>query len=130
MQADVLQPLLETFYNLVEEEGRQKYSRTKEQQRFMLLHLLTIALIAEEYNMGGRQFEALRVYLKIEAKELVKYYRQGLYGPCMSAISCLLHSLPWPSHQCPVSEWLVPCPSPCLGIFLRGGKSDRWLRKS
>ena len=75
-QADVLQPLLEQFYNLEETvEGSRVYSRTDEQRRAMLLYLLMTALIAEDYNLGGRQFEALRATLKLTTDEFVKYYR-------------------------------------------------------
>ena len=77
-QADVLQPLLEQFYNLEETaDGNRVYSRTDEQRRSLLLYLLMAALIAEDYDLGARQFEALRAALKLTAEEFVKYYRSG-----------------------------------------------------
>ncbi len=76
MQADLLQSLLDKFYHMEEtEEGRRAYSRTGEQQTSLLLHLLMTALIAEDYNMGGRQFEALQATLKLPSDDIVKYYR-------------------------------------------------------
>lgn len=49
--------------------------RTKEQHRSMLLYLLMTALIAEDYNLGGRQFELLRATIKLTPQELVTSYR-------------------------------------------------------
>ena len=73
----VLQPLLEQYYGRDEsQEGHTVYSRTKEQQRALLLCLLMTALIAEDYDLGGRQFEALRAALKMMSGELRNYYRQ------------------------------------------------------
>jgi hypothetical protein len=76
---DVLQPLLEQYYSAEEgqEEGDRVYSRTKEQGSALLLTLLMTALIAEDYSMGGRQFEALRAALKLTPQELVNFYRQA-----------------------------------------------------
>ena len=72
----MLQPLLDTFYHMEETEGGNRvYSRTGELQSMLLLHLLMTALIAEDYNMGGRQFEALQATLKATPDEIVKYYR-------------------------------------------------------
>ncbi|CAL5226977.1 g9863 [Coccomyxa viridis] len=77
IQADLLQSLLDKFYHMEEtEEGRRAYSRTGEQQTSLLLHLLMTALIAEDYNMGGRQFEALQATLKLPSDDIVKYYRE------------------------------------------------------
>ena len=54
----MLQPLLEQYYGAEESfEGHTVYSRTKEQHRSILLCLLMTALIAEDYDLGGRQFE-------------------------------------------------------------------------
>jgi len=52
--------------------------RTKEQHRSMLLYLLMTALIAEDYNLGGRQFESLRATLKLTPQDLVTSYRWAL----------------------------------------------------
>ncbi len=41
----------------------------------MLLYLLMTALIAEDYNLGGRQFESLRATLKLTPQDLVTSYR-------------------------------------------------------
>ncbi len=72
----MLQPLLDMFYYMEENEGGNRvYSRAGEQQSLLLLHLLMTALIAEDYNMGGRQFEALQATLKLPSDEIVKYYR-------------------------------------------------------
>ena len=49
--------------------------RTKEQHRSMLLYLLMTALIAEDYNLGKRQFESLRATLKLTPQDLVTSYR-------------------------------------------------------
>lgn len=78
MQVDVLQPLLEHYYSAEggQEEGDMVYSRTKEQGRALLLTLLMTALIAEDYNMGGRHFETLRAALKLTPQELINFYRQ------------------------------------------------------
>ena len=72
----MLQPLLEQYYGAEESpEGHTVYSRTKEQQRAMLLCLLMTALIAEDYDLGARQFEALWAALKMPSDELRNYYR-------------------------------------------------------
>lgn len=72
----MLQTLLEQFYSAEENDrGDRIYSRTKEQHRTLLLHLLMAALIAEDYNMGGRQFELLRATLKLTSQEVVGNYR-------------------------------------------------------
>ena len=75
----MLQPLLEQYYYAEEgqEEGDRVYSRTKEQGSALLLTLLMTALIAEDYSMGGRQFEALRAALKLTPQDLVNLYRQA-----------------------------------------------------
>lgn len=77
-QASVLQPLLEQYYGAEESlEGHTVYSRTMEQERTMLLCLLMTALIAEDYDLGARQFEALRAALKLTSDGLRNYYRQA-----------------------------------------------------
>ena len=76
MQASVLQPLLEQYYGIDERpEGHTVYSRTREQQRALLLCLLMTALIAEDYDLGARQFEALRAALKLTSGDLRNQYR-------------------------------------------------------
>ena len=72
----MLQPLLEQYYGRDESlEGHTVYSRTKEQQRALLLCLLMTALIAEGYDLGARQFEALRAALTLTSGDLRNYYR-------------------------------------------------------
>lgn len=75
----MLQPLLQQYYSAEEgqQEGDTVYSRTKEQGSALLLTLLMTALIAEDHNMGGRQFETLRAALKLTPQELVNLYRQA-----------------------------------------------------
>lgn len=82
MQEDVLRGCLARFYSRAkgEEEGTEVYSRTKEQARMLLLHLLITALIAEDYSLGARQFEALRATLKLTPQDMVTHYR------CVSAL--------------------------------------------
>ena len=69
----MLQPLLEKYYSAEEgqEEGDMVYSRTHKQDGKLLLMLLMTALIAEDYNMGGRQFEMLRAALELTPEKLV-----------------------------------------------------------
>ena len=83
----MLQPLLEQYYGAEEsEEGHMVYKRTQEQERAMLLCLLMTALIAEDYDLGARQFEALRAALKLTSGDLRNYYRQasclGMQSAC------------------------------------------------
>ena len=93
-QASVLQPLLEQYYGAEESlEGHIVYSRTMEQERSMLLCLLMTALIAEDYDLGARQFEALRAALKLTSDGLRNYYRQasclGMPSACwMPSLLC------------------------------------------
>ena len=73
----MLQPLLEQYYGAEESlEGHTVYSRTKEHHRSLLLCLLMTALIAEDYDLGMRQFEALRAALKLTSRDLCSYYRR------------------------------------------------------
>ena len=76
-QEDVLRVCLDRFYSRAkgEEEGVEVFSRTKEQARMLLLHLLVTALIAEDYSLGGRQFEALRAALRLTPQDMVTHYR-------------------------------------------------------
>ena len=72
----MLQPLLEQYYGAEESlEGHTVYSRTNEQHRATLLCLLMIALIAEDYDLGARQFEALRASLKLASSKLCDFYK-------------------------------------------------------
>ena len=74
--ASVLQPLLEQYYGARESlEGHTVYARTNEQHRSMLLCLLMTALIAEDYDLGARQFEALRAGLKLASGNMCDYYK-------------------------------------------------------
>ncbi|CAL8464180.1 g3715 [Coccomyxa elongata] len=78
IQEDVLRGCLDRFYSRAkgEEEGVEVYSRTKEQARMLLLHVLVTALIAEDYSLGARQFEALRAALKLTPQDMVTHYRE------------------------------------------------------
>ena len=73
----MLRACLDRFYSRAkgEEEGVEVFSRTKEQARMLLLHLLVTALIAEDYSLGGRQFEALRAALRLTPQDMVTHYR-------------------------------------------------------
>ena len=74
----MLQPLLDKFCTMEETaEGNRVYSRTKPQQTLLRCHLLMTALIAEDYDLGGRQFEALRNTLHLTPGEVVQHYRQA-----------------------------------------------------
>lgn len=78
LQADVLQPLLDKFCHMEETaEGNRVYSRTKPQETLLLCHLLMTALIAEDYDLGGRQFEALRDTLHLTPGKVIECYRQA-----------------------------------------------------
>ena len=81
VQEDVLRGCLGRFYSRAkgEEEGTELYSRTKEQARMLLLHLLVVALIADEYSLGARQFEALRAALKLTPQDLVTHFKCAVY---------------------------------------------------
>ena len=90
----MLQPLLEQYYGAEESlEGHMVYSRTKEQHRSMLLCLLMTALIAEDYDLGARQFEALRAALKLTSRDLSNCYRRVSWSwmckPLASYQDCL-----------------------------------------
>lgn len=72
----MLQPLLEQYYGAEESlEGHTVYKRTNEQQRSILLCLLMTALIAEDYDLSARQFEALRASLKLAPGDMCEYYK-------------------------------------------------------
>lgn len=58
------------------------------QARLLLLHLLLAALIAEDFQLGAPQFEALRAALKLPPQELVTCYR------CLCAILQPMRSTP------------------------------------
>ena len=45
------------------------------QARMLLLHLLLAALVAEDFQLGAPQFEALRATLKLPPQDLVTCYR-------------------------------------------------------
>ena len=47
----------------------------RRQARMLLLHLLLAALIAEDFQLGAPQFEALRAALKLPPQDLVTCYR-------------------------------------------------------
>ena len=82
----MLQPLLEQYYGKEESlEGHTVYSRTQEQERSMLLCLLMTALIAEDYDLGARQFESLRAALKLTSSDLRSFYRQGTHPGVQAA---------------------------------------------
>jgi hypothetical protein len=80
LQEDVLRACLERFYSRAEgdREGIEVYSRSKEQHRMLLLHLLIVALVAEDFEMGSRVFEALRAALKLAPQEMATCYRYAL----------------------------------------------------
>lgn len=73
----MLRACLEQFYSRSEgdQEGVEVYSRSKEQHRALLLHALITALIAEDFEMGSRVFEALRSALKLAPQDMVTYYK-------------------------------------------------------
>lgn len=102
----MLRACLDRFYSRAKgEEGVDEYSRTKEQGRMLLLHLLMTALIAEEFTLGARQFEALRATLKLTPKEMVTYYRRA--PGC-----CFLSQADAPPVLCTVSTMAQECFKP------------------
>ena len=84
VQEDVLRGCLGRFYSRAkgEEEGTELYSRTKKQARLLLLHLLVVALIADDYSLGTRHFEALRAALKLTPQDLVAHFKCAV---CLSS---------------------------------------------
>ena len=106
----MLRGCLGRFYSRAkgEEEGIEEYSRTKEQARMLLLHLLITALIAEDYSLGARQFEALRAALKLTPQDMVTHYKCAL---------CLSTSLFSADSVCCFLEGLKASVAP-QGVFL------------
>ncbi len=76
----MLRACLDHFYSRApgHEEGAEVFSRSKEQHRLLLLHLLMAALFGEDYEMGGRCFEALRAALQ----DMVTCYRCDMSCQC------------------------------------------------
>ena len=100
-QEDVLRECLNRFYSRAEgdEEGVTIYSRSKEQTQMLLLYLLMTALIAEDYQLGPRQFEALRSELKLAPQELVTCYRWVRPQSSMvQSIHMISSGIDWPSQ--------------------------------
>ena len=58
----------------------------------LLLHLLLAALIAEDYELSAKQFEALRAALKASPQELVTCFKCALLpaAPQVPAMVCQL----------------------------------------
>ncbi|KAK9834850.1 hypothetical protein WJX81_003693 [Elliptochloris bilobata] len=73
----VLRPLLERFFSRHEAEaGGLQWSRSREQGRVLLLHVLIVALLADSGEMGAGQFDRVREALKIAPAELATMYRE------------------------------------------------------
>jgi hypothetical protein len=112
VQEDVLRGCLGRFYSRAkgEEEGSELYSRTKEQARMLLLHLLVVALIADDYSLGARQFEALRAALKLTPQDLVAHFKCAVH----LSRGSLLNASEETRHSSEVSLPAVSC-THCLG---------------
>ena len=81
LQVDVLECFLDAFYDATDKEGSLLFSKSDQKKTLLLMHILMVGLILQDYNMGPRLCEHLRQAVKLTVGQFTSMYRYSSGHP-------------------------------------------------